>query len=109
MLYLLLLGHMMEMFEIIIILGFLRPNYMFTQVGAQTSIKMVEFELPLFSNISARQQFTVHDEVSYFSKSWMTVKEPIGIWSKKIFSVQGILEHLNVTKDHSDYLWYITR
>ncbi|XP_040997071.1 beta-galactosidase 9 isoform X3 [Juglans microcarpa x Juglans regia] len=79
------------------------------KVGAQTSIKMVEFELPLFSNISARQQFTVHDEVSYFSKSWMTVKEPIGIWSKKIFSVQGILEHLNVTKDHSDYLWYITR
>ncbi|KAG2726457.1 hypothetical protein I3760_01G114000 [Carya illinoinensis] len=79
------------------------------KVGAQTSIKTVEFELPLFSNISARQQFTVHDEVSYFSKSWMTVKEPIGIWSKKIFSVQGILEHLNVTKDHSDYLWYITR
>lgn len=82
---------------------------MFMQVGAQTSIKTVEFELPLFSNISARQQFTVHDEVSYFSKSWMTIKEPIGIWSKKIFSVQGILEHLNVTKDHSDYLWYITR
>lgn len=79
------------------------------KVAAQTSIKMVDFDLPLFSNISVHQQFMVHNEVSYISKSWMTVKEPIGVWSENAFTVQGILEHLNVTKDYSDYLWYITR
>lgn len=39
----------------------------------------------------------------------MTVKEPINLWSENNFTIQGILEHLNVTKDSSDYLWYITR
>ncbi|XP_062086724.1 beta-galactosidase 9-like isoform X2 [Humulus lupulus] len=38
----------------------------------------------------------------------MTVKEPNGVWSDDIFTVHGILEHLNVTKDYSDYLWYIS-
>lgn len=84
-------------------------NYMFMQVGAQTSVKMVDLDLPLLAHFSAQKQSTIHNGVSYISKSWMTVKEPIGVWSENIFTVQGILEHLNVTKDHSDYLWYITR
>ncbi|KAL4643890.1 hypothetical protein ACB092_02G123900 [Castanea dentata] len=79
------------------------------KVGAQTSVKMVDFDLPLLAHFSAQKQSTIHNGVSYISKSWMTVKEPIGVWSENIFTVQGILEHLNVTKDHSDYLWYITR
>ncbi|KAB1213622.1 Beta-galactosidase 9 [Morella rubra] len=54
-------------------------------------------------------KFIVPKEESYISKSWMTIKEPIGIWSENSFTVQGILEHLNVTKDRSDYLWYTTR
>lgn len=99
----------MDMCEILVSKWMSEANYMFVQVAAQTSIKMVDFELPLFSNISVHQQFVVHNEVSYISKSWMTVKEPIGVWSESAFTVQGILEHLNVTKDYSDYLWYITR
>ncbi|KAI7981672.1 Beta-galactosidase 15 [Camellia lanceoleosa] len=47
-------------------------------------------------------------EVTYISKTWLTVKEPIGAWGEDKFTVQGILEHLNVTKDRSDYLWYTT-
>ena len=39
----------------------------------------------------------------------MTMEEPTGIWSENNFTVPGILEHLNVTKDHSDYLWHLTR
>lgn len=42
------------------------------------------------------------------AQSWMTLMEPIGVWGKT-FTYQGILEHLNVTKDQSDYLWYTTR
>ncbi|KAH9680708.1 Beta-galactosidase 9 [Citrus sinensis] len=78
-------------------------------VSSQTSIKTVEFSLPLSPNISVPQQSMIESKLSSTSKSWMTVKEPIGVWSENNFTVQGILEHLNVTKDYSDYLWHITQ
>ncbi|KAH9649787.1 Beta-galactosidase 9 [Citrus sinensis] len=78
-------------------------------VSSQTSIKTVEFSLPLSPNISVPQQSMIESKLSSTSKSWMTVKEPIGVWSENNFTVQGILEHLNVTKDYSDYLWHITK
>ena len=68
----------------------------------------VESALPLSSYISLRQQI-VENNSCYVKKSWMTFKEPIGIWSENNFTVQGILEHLNVTKDYYDYLSYMTR
>ncbi|GLT61015.1 hypothetical protein SLA2020_337510 [Shorea laevis] len=77
------------------------------KVGAQTSIKVLDF--PFSQMISMPQDMMTSREVSPVSKSWMTVDEPIGIWSNNSFTVQGISEHLNVTKDNSDYLWYITR
>ncbi|KAI9194696.1 hypothetical protein LWI28_008308 [Acer negundo] len=79
------------------------------KVGAQTSIKTVDFALPLSPKLSVAQQSMIDSKVSSISKSWMTVKEPIGIWGENNFTVQGILEHLNVTKDHTDYLWHMTR
>ncbi|ESR34187.1 Beta-galactosidase 9 [Citrus sinensis] len=79
------------------------------KVSSQTSIKTVEFSLPLSPNISVPQQSMIESKLSSTSKSWMTVKEPIGVWSENNFTVQGILEHLNVTKDYSDYLWHITK
>ncbi|GMN62892.1 hypothetical protein TIFTF001_031971 [Ficus carica] len=79
------------------------------KVGAQTSIKMVELGLPLSSGVSLNQRFTTKNNGCHATKSWMTIKEPIGVWSETNFTVQGILEHVNVTKDSSDYLWYITR
>lgn len=82
---------------------------MYGQVGAQTSIKIVKFDLPLSSAMSAQQQFVSKKENLDTTESWMTVEEPIGIWSENNLTVQGILEHLNVTKDHSDYLWHRTR
>ncbi|WJZ87718.1 hypothetical protein VitviT2T_007081 [Vitis vinifera] len=79
------------------------------KVGAQTSIKTVEFDLPLVRNISVTQPLMVQNKISYVPKTWMTLKEPISVWSENNFTIQGVLEHLNVTKDHSDYLWRITR
>ncbi|XP_054805013.1 beta-galactosidase 9 isoform X1 [Prosopis cineraria] len=78
------------------------------KVGAQTSVKPVEFDFPLVSNHFPVLQLMSHNGMSYISKPWMTVNEPIRIWSTSNFTVQGILEHLNVTKDQSDYLWYAT-
>ncbi|XP_050372236.1 LOW QUALITY PROTEIN: beta-galactosidase 9-like [Argentina anserina] len=72
------------------------------KVRAQTSIKGVNLDLPLSSVISENRDL-------YSTKPWMSMKEPIGIWSEKNFTVTGILEHLNVTKDCSDYLWHLTR
>ncbi|KAK5793822.1 beta-galactosidase 9 isoform X2 [Gossypium arboreum] len=77
------------------------------KVGAQTSVKLVENALS--PKISAPELVMTKNEVSSISESWMSVKEPIGIWSESNFTVQGLLEHLKVTKDESDYLWHMTR
>lgn len=79
------------------------------QVGAQTSIKTTEFSLPFSRNVSVLQQLLSQDKVSAISGTWLTVKEPIGAWGEDNFTARGMLEHLNVTKDRSDYLWYMTR
>ncbi|WOH16242.1 hypothetical protein DCAR_0935792 [Daucus carota subsp. sativus] len=78
------------------------------KVGAQTSIKLVDFNLPS-SKMNVPQPLTFQDEVTYIANDWMTLKEPIGLWSKNNFTSLSIMEHLNVTKDKSDYLWYTTR
>ncbi|KAI3823094.1 hypothetical protein L1987_04520 [Smallanthus sonchifolius] len=79
------------------------------KVGAQTSIKMVDFEPTSSEKSSGPGHLMTRTELPLVSESWMTVKEPIGAWGDDNFTVQGILEHLNVTKDQTDYLWYITR
>ncbi|KAF2288905.1 hypothetical protein GH714_022673 [Hevea brasiliensis] len=79
------------------------------KVTAQTSIKSVELDLSYLSNVSSLQQFMAQNEGSNMQTSWVTIKEPISVWSENNFTVEGILEHLNVTKDQSDYLWYFTR
>ncbi|KAM7252868.1 hypothetical protein ACFE04_025486 [Oxalis oulophora] len=75
------------------------------KVGAQISIKTAEFGLPLLSAVQSKNK----NKYSSVSKSWMTIKETTGIWSQNNFTEQGIWEHLNVTKDWSDYLWLKTR
>ncbi|KAF5820230.1 putative beta-galactosidase [Helianthus annuus] len=79
------------------------------KVGAQTSIKLVDFEPMSSSKSSSPEHLMIRTELPLVSESWMTLKEPIGAWGDDTFTVQGLLEHLNVTKDQSDYLWYITR
>lgn len=76
------------------------------KVSAQTSIKTVRF---YDINDPAYLQMMVPNQVTHISESWNSVKEPIGVWSNSNFTFRGILEHLNVTKDRSDYLWYTTR
>ncbi|KAL3506440.1 hypothetical protein ACH5RR_031822 [Cinchona calisaya] len=79
------------------------------KVGAQTSIKTVGFDIPFPEDGSLLPQSMIQEKVAHISQSWMTLKEPTGVWGDNNFTFQGILEHLNVTKDFSDYLWYTTR
>ncbi|XP_050219902.1 beta-galactosidase 9 isoform X1 [Mercurialis annua] len=79
------------------------------KVAAQTSIKPMVLTLPYVLDNSAPKKLMAHNESSLISSSWVTVKEPISLWSKNNITAEGILEHLNVTKDESDYLWYFTR
>ncbi|KAL0671069.1 hypothetical protein Bca4012_033773 [Brassica carinata] len=83
--------------------------YNTAKVGAQTSVKTVEPARPPLGSMSILQKVVSQDSASYISKSWMALKEPIGIWGENNFTAQGLLEHLNVTKDQSDYLWHKTR
>lgn len=55
------------------------------------------------------QRLIFQEEVTYIANDWMTLKEPIGLWGNNNFTSRSIMEHLNVTKDKSDYLWYTTR
>jgi hypothetical protein len=79
------------------------------QVGAQTSVFTFESGSP--SHSSQHKPSILSPEVggSYLSSTWWTSKETIGTWGGESFATRGILEHLNVTKDTSDYLWYTTR
>lgn len=40
--------------------------------------------------------------------SWSWYKEHAGIWGNNSFTSPGLLEHINTTKDTSDFLWYTT-
>ncbi|KAL2249383.1 UNVERIFIED_CONTAM: Beta-galactosidase 9, partial [Sesamum indicum] len=77
-------------------------------IGVQTSIKTTGLDVASYSNDPAPLKLMAPYEVDYISKTWKFLREPIGAWSDSNFTYQGILEHLNVTKDHSDYLWYST-
>uniref|UniRef100_A0A0E0FBN8 beta-galactosidase n=1 Tax=Oryza meridionalis TaxID=40149 RepID=A0A0E0FBN8_9ORYZ len=79
------------------------------RIGAQTSVFTVESGSPSRSSRHKPSILSLTSGGPYLSSTWWTSKETIGTWGGNNFAVQGILEHLNVTKDISDYLWYTTR
>lgn len=40
---------------------------------------------------------------------WQVFKENAGIWEVADFVKKGLVDHINTTKDTTDYLWYTTR
>jgi hypothetical protein len=40
---------------------------------------------------------------------WSIFTERIGIWDKTDFVQNGFADHINTTKDSTDYLWHTTR
>ncbi|KAH9616803.1 hypothetical protein KSS87_021145 [Heliosperma pusillum] len=82
--------------------------YNTAKVAAQTSIKEIQSNLHHPSNVSQHVLLRSNGP-SLISRNWMRVDESVGVWINGSFTVHGILEHLNVTKDSSDYLWHFTR
>lgn len=78
------------------------------KVGSQTSIVSMKRRPALSQGIFDSEILELGVKVSQLSKVWSEYKEPIGLWGEGNFSAKGILEHLNVTKDSTDYLWYTT-
>lgn len=60
------------------------------QVGSQTAI--VEM---------------LHENIKILG--WDVFVEKAGIWGEADFSEQGFVDHINTTRDSTDYLWYTTR
>uniref|UniRef100_A0A1D1XE55 Beta-galactosidase n=1 Tax=Anthurium amnicola TaxID=1678845 RepID=A0A1D1XE55_9ARAE len=79
------------------------------KVTTQVSIKTIEPVSSNPSNILKDGGLLLLSEGSNLSENWLSFKEPTGTWGENNFTAEGILEHLNVTKDTSDYLWYTTR
>ncbi|KAJ3678016.1 hypothetical protein LUZ60_001819 [Juncus effusus] len=42
------------------------------------------------------------------SESWSIFQEKVGIWGKPDFVKNELVDHINTTKDTTDYLWYTT-
>jgi len=40
---------------------------------------------------------------------WETFMEKAGVWGEADFVKNGFVDHINTTKDSTDYLWYTTR
>lgn len=40
---------------------------------------------------------------------WNIFMEKAGVWGEADFSKHSLVDHINTTKDTTDYLWYTTR
>ena len=40
--------------------------------------------------------------------SWESYNEDINSYDDNSFTAVGLLEQINITRDHTDYLWYTT-
>lgn len=43
------------------------------------------------------------------SGTWQIFTEKVGVWGQADFIKNELVDHLNTTKDTTDYLWYTTR
>ncbi|KAK9167474.1 hypothetical protein Scep_002665 [Stephania cephalantha] len=68
------------------------------KVGFQTSVvEMVPEDLRSSSHIGLK------------GLQWDMFVEKAGIWGTADFSANGLVDHINSTRDTTDYLWYTTR
>lgn len=45
----------------------------------------------------------------YKGPQWDVFRERAGVWDAADFTKNGLVDHINTTKDTTDYLWYTTR
>lgn len=70
------------------------------KVGSQTSVvEMIPSDLKSSSLLPAKD---------FKGLSWEVFEEKAGIWGNTDFTSNGFIDHINTTKDTTDYLWYTT-
>ncbi|XP_023769105.1 beta-galactosidase 10 [Lactuca sativa] len=75
--------------------------YNTAKVGSQTStIEMIPEQL---------QPSSASPHKDLKPLSWEIYVEKPGIWGEADFTKNGFVDHINTTKDTTDYLWYTTR
>lgn len=71
------------------------------QVGSQTSvIEMIPADL---------QPSVKAPNKDLKGLQWDVFTEKAGIWDDADFTKNGLVDHINSTRDTTDYLWYTTR
>lgn len=55
------------------------------------------------------ENLKVYSNSSLGSGPWQVYMEKVGLWDKPDFVLFGLEDHINITKDTTDYLWYTTR
>lgn len=55
------------------------------------------------------EKLKVYSNPSIGSGPWQVYMEKVGLWDKPDFVLFGLEDHINITKDTTDYLWYATR
>ncbi|KAK2973788.1 hypothetical protein RJ640_008193, partial [Escallonia rubra] len=79
----------------------LNVDIMQIHVGSQTSlVEMVPQDL---------QPPSTSTDKDLKALQWGVFVEKAGIWGKADFVKNGFVDHINTTKDTTDYLWYTTR
>lgn len=73
----------------------------FHQVGSQASVVDMVPEDLRPSAVSPKKDLK--------ALQWEVFVEKPGIWEKPEFSKTGFVDHINTTKDTTDYLWVTTR
>ncbi|XP_022843486.1 beta-galactosidase 10 [Olea europaea var. sylvestris] len=70
------------------------------KVGSQTStVEMIPTDLQPSTNLPNKDLKGLQ---------WDVFVEKAGIWADANFSINGLVDHINTTKDTTDYLWYTT-
>jgi hypothetical protein len=73
----------------------------FQQVRAQTTVvEMAPEDL---------QPAVASPDKGIEALKWEVFVEKPGIWGEADFTKNGFVDHINTTKDTTDYLWYTTR
>ncbi|OAY67949.1 Beta-galactosidase 3 [Ananas comosus] len=65
----------------------------------------------VFNTAKVRSQTSVVDMIPenlIISGSWQIFMEKTGVWGEPDFTKNGFVDHINTTKDSTDYLWYTT-
>ncbi|KAG6539272.1 hypothetical protein ZIOFF_004434 [Zingiber officinale] len=74
-------------------------NVVFNTAMVKSQTSVVEMVL---------ENLKVYSNSSFGSGAWQVYMEKVGLWDKPDFVLFGLEDHINITKDTTDYLWYTT-